>query len=83
AFDVGRARVDPSGGVVLHDAALVLGGARVLPLPWFSLRSERQVGLLPPRVELRGQDGLLVGGGVHVPLWRGAGLDLAPAAYVT
>lgn len=82
ALDVGRATVDESGGVVMRDASLVLAGTSVLPLPWFALRSERQLGLLPPRLEWRGQDGALIGAGAHVPLWQGAGLDVSPAAYV-
>jgi hypothetical protein len=83
ALDVGRATLDDDGGVVMRDASLVLGGTRVLPLPWFALRSERQLGLVPPRLEWRGQDGALVGVGAHVPLWRGAGVDVEPAAYLS
>src|SRR4029453_935083 len=56
----------------------------VMYLPWFWMRSDEKVGVLPPDVAYRGQDGLYAGGGVHVP-WKDRGarqaLDLRGGAY--
>jgi hypothetical protein len=50
----------------------------LLVLPWFWLRAPSRPGLLPPTVAWRGADGLLLGGGVHLP-WRGPSIDGEPS----
>ena len=54
-------------------------------LPWFWMRSDEKVGLLPPDVAYRGQDGFFAGGGVHLP-WKDRGvrqaLDLRGGGYL-
>jgi hypothetical protein len=54
-------------------------------LPWFWLRSDEKIGVLPPDVAFRGQDGVYLGEGVHLP-WKDRGvhdaLDLRGGAYL-
>lgn len=71
------ARVAPPGDVFVDDPKLQLNGTTVLWLPWFWLRSPARPGILPPEVEWRGREGLLLGGGVHVP-WRSEGFEREP-----
>jgi hypothetical protein len=61
------ARVAPPGDVFVDDPKLQLNGTTVLWLPWFWLRSPARPGILPPEIEWRGREGLLLGGGVHLP----------------
>ena len=61
------ALVAPPGDVFVTDPTLQLSGSTVMWLPWFWLRSPARPGILPPELEWRGREGLLLGGGVHVP----------------
>jgi hypothetical protein len=83
--DFDEAIVAPPGDLILKNPTLRFYDVPILPLPYFWLRSEEKLGLLPPDVAYRGQDGLYVGGGVHVP-WKSHGqkvaLDLRGGAYV-
>jgi hypothetical protein len=83
--DFDQALVAPPGDLILKNPTLRFYDVPILPLPYFWLRSDEKLGLLPPDVAYRGQDGLFVGGGVHVP-WKSHGqkvaLDLRSGAYV-
>jgi hypothetical protein len=83
--DFDQALVAPPGDLILKNPTLRFYDVPILPLPYFWLRSDEKLGLLPPDVAYRGQDGLYVGGGVHVP-WKSHGqkvaLDLRGGAYV-
>jgi hypothetical protein len=61
------ARVAPPGDVFVTGPRLEIAGATVMWLPWFWLRSPARPGILPPEIEWRGREGLLLGGGVHLP----------------
>ena len=71
-----RATLCPSGDVRLTDPTLRVGETSVLWLPWVWLRAPDQTGLLPPRIAWRGDGGLLLGPGVHLP-WRESDGSLA------
>ncbi|MDB5216403.1 MAG: hypothetical protein JWO86_4330 [Myxococcaceae bacterium] len=83
--DFDQALVAPPGDLILKNPTLRFYDVPILPLPYFWLRSEEKLGLLPPDLAYRGQDGVYVGGGVHVP-WKSHGekvtLDLRGGAYV-
>jgi hypothetical protein len=83
--DFEEALVAPPGDLILKKPTLRFYDVKVLPLPYFWLRSDEKLGVLPPDLAYRGQDGVFVGGGVHVP-WRYDGsknaLDLRGGAYV-
>jgi len=80
-----KAIVAPPGELILKDPKLEIYGVPVMYLPWFWMRSDEKVGLLPPDIAYRGQDGVFVGGGVHLP-WKDRGtrqaLDLRGGAYL-
>ncbi len=83
--DFDEAIVAPPGDLILKNPTLRLYSVPILPLPYFWLRSDEKLGVLPPEIAYRGQDGLYAGGGVHVP-WKSHGqkntLDLRGGAYV-
>jgi len=83
--DFDEALVAPPGDLILKNPTLRFYDVPILPLPYFWLRSDEKLGLLPPDLAYRGQDGVFVGGGVHVP-WKSHGekvaLDLRGGAYV-
>lgn len=80
-----KAIVAPPGELILKDPKLEIYGVPVMYLPWFWMRSDEKVGLLPPDIAYRGQDGVFAGGGVHLP-WKERGareaLDLRGGAYL-
>jgi len=73
---------DSEGEVQMHAPRVELFGVPVAWLPWLWLRPAHRVGLLMPEIALRGNDGLLIGSGVHVPLAPGLSTDVRGAAYV-
>jgi hypothetical protein len=83
AFD--GATVAPPGDLVLEDPRLEVFRVPVFWLPVFWLRSPGRLGLLPPDLAYRGEDGLFLGDGVHLP-WRPGdpknGLDVRAGAYL-
>lgn len=82
AIGFDAAVLEEPGDLKLQQPRLEIGGVTVLALPWFWLRAKSQPGLLPPRVAWRGGDGLLLGGGVHLPWNRGeSALGLGLAGY--
>lgn len=80
-----KAIVAPPGELFLKSPRLELYGVPVMWLPWFWLRSDEKVGILPPEIAYRGQDGVYLGGGIHLP-WKSRGarrtLDLRAGAYL-
>ncbi len=83
--DFEEAIVAPPGDLILKNPTLRFYSVPILPLPYFWLRGDEKLGLLPPDLAYRGDDGLFAGGGVHVP-WKYHGektsLDLRGGAYV-
>lgn len=79
------ATIAPPHDVIVRQPVLEVFGVPVAWAPAFWLRDAGRVGVLPPIVEWRGADGLLLGEGVHVPWINGdvhRGLDLRAAGYV-
>jgi hypothetical protein len=77
--------VGPPADLVLQHPQLRVGGTTMFGLPWFWLRAPSRPGILPPNIAWRGGDGLLAGGGVHLPWKDGAEydeLDLTAAGYL-
>jgi hypothetical protein len=66
----GVATVAPPTDLLIEDPTVRVGGVPVLWLPYLWLRSPERIGLLPPRLAWRGDDGLLAGAGVHLPWGR-------------
>lgn len=81
-FAFSSAEWDSDGEVQMDAPRIELFGVTAAWLPWLWLRPPDRVGLLMPELALRGDDGLLVGSGVHVPVAEGAGVDLRAAGYV-
>lgn len=63
-----RMTLSAQGTLQLSQPVLELGGVPVLWSPWLRLEPPDRVGLLPLELAWRGDDGLFIGGGVHVPL---------------
>jgi hypothetical protein len=61
------ATMAPPTDLLLEQPTLRVGDVPVAWLPYFWLRSPDRIGVLPPRIAWRGDDGLLAGAGVHVP----------------
>ncbi|AKV02484.1 hypothetical protein AKJ09_09147 [Labilithrix luteola] len=83
--DFDHAIVAPPGDLILRSPTLRIYGVPVLYLPYFWLRSDERLGLLPPDIAWRGQDGFFIGEGIHVPWKQGGGkssLDLRGGAYL-
>ena len=59
--------IAPPSDVLIQNAVLRAGGVPLFWLPYLWLRSPDRVGLIFPSAEWRGDDGLLLGAGVHVP----------------
>jgi hypothetical protein len=82
------ATVAPPTDLLIEDPTLRVGGVPVLWFPYLWLRSPDRAGLLPPQVAWRGEDGLLMGSGVHLPLGPSdrpaerSVLELAGAGYL-
>ena len=83
--DFTAALVAPPGDVILTDPTVRIYGLPVFYLPYFWLRSEDKIGVLPPDLAYRGTDGFFVGEGVHLPFRNGTGksaIDLRGGAYL-
>jgi hypothetical protein len=84
-IEFSKAIVAPPGELILKDPKLEIYGVPVAYLPWFWLRSDEKVGVLPPDLAYRGGDGFFAGEGVHLP-WKDRGsrhaLDLRGGAYL-
>jgi hypothetical protein len=79
------ATIAPPGDLFVDQPTLQVFHLPVLWLPFFWLRSPGRVGLLAPDIAYRGQDGMFLGEGVHLP-WRTgdtqSGLDVRAGAYL-
>jgi len=63
----------PPTDVLLEDATLRVAGIPVFYSPYLWLRAPTRVGALPPTVAYRGEEGVQIGTGLHVPLgFKGA-----------
>ena len=73
--DFEKAIVAPPGDLILKAPTLELYGIPVLYLPWFWMRSDEKLGLLPPEVAYRGRDGVFRQRDkhrlLHRQVWRG------------
>jgi hypothetical protein len=84
----GSVTIAPPSDVLIKNAVLRARGVPVFWLPYLWLRSPDRLGLIFPSVEWRGEDGLLVGSGVHVPFESNQGrpasraLDISGFGYV-
>jgi hypothetical protein len=67
-----RLTLSEVGTLDLSQPVLELAGIPVLWAPWLRLEPPERFGLLPLELAWRGDDGLFVGAGVHVPLAGGA-----------
>lgn len=81
--------IAPPSDVLIKHAVLRAGGVPLVWLPYLWLRSPDRLALIFPSVEWRGEDGLLLGAGVHVPFDSNQGrpalraLDVGGYGYVT
>jgi hypothetical protein len=71
--------IAPPSDVLIEDAVLRVGDVPVFWLPYLWLRSPDRLALMFPSVEWRGDDGLLLGSGVHVPFEANNGRPAARA----
>lgn len=69
--------IAPPSDVLIKHAVLRAGGVPLVWLPYLWLRSPDRLGLIFPSVEWRGDDGLLVGSGIHVPFESNQGRPAA------
>ena len=81
-FGFQSATVAPPTDLLLEQPTVRVFGVPVFWLPYLWLRAPSRVGLLPLRVAYRGNDGVLLGSGVHLPLGERTALDLGGAGYV-
>lgn len=86
-FGFRQAIVAPPTDLFVKNATVRVGDVPVLWTPVLWLRSADRVGLLPPRLAYRGEDGFFGGAGVHLPLGGRRGptlsaLDLAVGGYL-
>jgi hypothetical protein len=75
--------IAPPSDVVIERAVLRAGGVPVFWLPYLWLRSPDRLALMFPSVEWRGDDGLLLGSGIHVPFDSNQGRPAARALDVS
>ncbi len=75
--------IAPPSDVLIKHAVLRAGGVPLFWLPYLWLRSPDRLGLIFPSIEWRGDDGLLVGSGVHVPFESNQGRPAARALDVS
>ena len=84
-IDFDHAMVAPPGDLMVSSATVRIYRVPILYFPYFWLRSDEKIGILPPEIAYRGHDGLFVGTGIHLP-WesRAEGvnaLDLRGGVY--
>ena len=72
----------PPSDVIIEHAVLRAGGVPLFWSPYLWLRSPDRAALIFPSAEWRGDDGLLLGGGVHLPFAANQGRPAARALDV-
>lgn len=83
-----RVTIAPPSDVLIEDAVLRAGKVPIFWLPYLWLRSPDRLALMFPSAEWRGDEGLLLGSGVHVPFDSNNGrpsaraLDIGGYGYV-
>jgi hypothetical protein len=79
--------IAPPSDVLVEGAVLRAHDVPVLWLPYLWLRSPDRIGVMFPSIEWRGDDGLLLGSGVHLPFTSNQGrpspraLDISAFGY--
>jgi hypothetical protein len=69
----------PPSDVIIEHAVLRAGGVPLFWLPYLWLRSPDRLSVIFPSAEWRGDDGLLLGSGVHIPFASNQGRPAARA----
>ncbi|MBI3200327.1 MAG: hypothetical protein HYZ29_02220 [Myxococcales bacterium] len=87
SFGFQKAIVAPPTDLFVQGATVRVGDVPVLWTPILWLRSPDRLGLLPPRLAWRAEEGLSAGTGVHVPIGGKRGptlsaLDVSAAGYL-
>jgi hypothetical protein len=85
SFGFRAADLAPPTDVLLRSATLRVGSVPVFWSPYLWLRAPERAGVLPPWLAYRGEEGFLLGTGVHVPLAqepRRRSVDLGVAGYL-
>lgn len=75
--------IAPPSDVLIKHAVLRAGGVPLVWLPYLWLRSPDRLALIFPSAEWRGEDGLLLGAGVHVPFEANQGRPASRALDVS
>lgn len=84
-FGFSSADLAPPTDVLMQNATLRVGGVPLFWSPYLWLRAPERTGVLPPSLAYRGEEGVLVGSGVHVPFaqaGRAHALDVGVSGYV-
>lgn len=83
AFGLRSADLAPPSDVLLASATLRVFGIPVFWWPYLWLRSPNRAGLLPPFLAYRGEEGVLLGSGVHVPFGEtgNTAVDVSAGGY--
>ncbi|HVU02706.1 MAG TPA: hypothetical protein VHE30_13185 [Polyangiaceae bacterium] len=76
------ANVAPPTDLLLEGPTVRAFGVPILWLPYLWLRAPSRPGLLPLRVGYRGDDGLFLGSGVHLPVSSDTTVELGAGGYV-
>lgn len=74
--------IAPPSDVLVENAVLRAGDVPIFWLPYLWLRSPDRLALVFPSAEWRGDDGLLIGSGIHVPFDSNQGRPAARALDV-
>ncbi|MFZ5894029.1 MAG: hypothetical protein ACOY0T_23400 [Myxococcota bacterium] len=84
AFGLRSADLAPPSDVLLASATLRVFGVPLFWWPYLWLRSPNRMGFLPPFVAYRGEEGLLLGSGFHLPISDepNSAIDVTAGAYV-
>jgi hypothetical protein len=81
-----QADLAPPTDILLTNTTLRVWGVPVFWSPYLWLRSPARAGIIPPSLAYRGEEGLLLGSGVHLPLGsreqRDAAVDLRTGIYL-
>jgi hypothetical protein len=82
------AMVAPPTDLILRNARFRAYGVPVFWLPWFWVRSPNRAGMMSPRLSYRGDDGIFIGTGFHIPFSKKVEpspeyLDISLGSYLT